>query len=68
MKRYMFRTVLCPSSGVFPCTHSNGICHTGLLTACEQDEDGTQFLYDIHNRCVYSGKLLLMDRGTVRNM
>jgi hypothetical protein len=27
----------CPSSGVFHCTHSNGICHTGLLTACEQD-------------------------------
>jgi hypothetical protein len=26
----------CPSSGVFHCTHSNGICHTGLLTACEQ--------------------------------
>jgi len=21
--------------------HSNGICHTGLLTACEQDQDGT---------------------------
>jgi len=24
---------------VFHCTHSNGICHTGLLTACEQDQD-----------------------------
>jgi len=23
----------------FYCTHSNGICHTGLLTACEQDQD-----------------------------
>ena len=22
-------------------THSNGICHTGLLTDCEQDQDGT---------------------------
>ena len=32
---------LCPSSGVFHCTHSNGICHTGLLTACEHDQDGT---------------------------
>jgi len=20
-------------------THSNGICHTGLLTVCEQDQD-----------------------------
>ena len=27
--------------GVFHCTHSNGMCHTGLLTACEQDQDGT---------------------------
>ena len=36
-----FRQFLCPSSGVFHCTHSNGICHTGLLTACEQDQDGT---------------------------
>jgi len=29
--------LLCPSSGVFHCTHSNGICHTGLLKACTQD-------------------------------
>jgi hypothetical protein len=36
-----FRQFLCPTSGVFHCTHSNGICHTGLLTACEQDQDGT---------------------------
>jgi len=36
-----FGHFLCPSSGVFHCTHSNGICHTGLLTACEQDQDGT---------------------------
>ena len=28
---------LCSSSGILHCTHSNGICHTGLLTACEQD-------------------------------
>jgi hypothetical protein len=47
-----FGQFLCPSSGVFHCTHSNGICHTGLLTPCEQD----------------NGKLLMMDRGTVRNM
>jgi len=32
-----FGQFLCPSSGVFHCTHSNGICRTGLLTACEQD-------------------------------
>ena len=40
-----FRQFLCPSSGVFRCTHSNGTCHTGFLTAC----------------CVYSKKLLMMD-------
>ena len=31
-----FGHFLCPSSGVFHCKHSNGICHT----ACEQDQDG----------------------------
>jgi len=36
-----FGQFLCPSSGVFRCTHSNCICHTVLLTACEQDQDGT---------------------------
>ena len=27
-----------PSSGVFHCTRSNGVRHTGLLTACKQDQ------------------------------
>jgi len=36
-----FGQFLCPSSGVFHCTHSNDIYHTGFLTACEQDKDGT---------------------------
>jgi len=34
-----FRQFLCPSSGVFHCAHSNGICYTGMLTAassCKQ--------------------------------
>ena len=35
-----FEQFLCASSGVFHCTHSNGICHTGLLTAFEQDQNG----------------------------
>jgi len=50
-----------------------------MLTACKQNQDGTQFLpgparklstnlYDINSCCVYSEKLLFMDRGTVRNM
>jgi len=38
-----FGQFLCPSSGDFHCIHSSGtcICHTGLLTACEQDQDET---------------------------
>jgi hypothetical protein len=38
-----FRQFLCPSSGVFHCTHSNVIRHTGLLRACEQDQGGSWF-------------------------
>jgi hypothetical protein len=45
-----FRQFICPSSGVFHCIHSNGICHTGLLTACEQDQDGTEF--SCHHTCM----------------
>ena len=36
-----FGQYLCASSGVFQCTCGNGICHTCLLTACEQDQDET---------------------------
>jgi hypothetical protein len=36
---------LCPSSGVFHCKHSNGICHTVLLTAVEQDQDVPYMTY-----------------------
>jgi hypothetical protein len=42
-----FGQFLCPSSGVIHCTHSNGICHTVLLSACQQDQEGTQFHPDI---------------------
>jgi len=40
-----FGQFLCTSSGAFHCTHSSGICHTGLLTACEQDQDGIAVPY-----------------------
>jgi hypothetical protein len=67
-----FGHFLSPSSGIFHCTHSNGICHTGLQTACEQDTVSARKLsanlYVIYHCCVYSEKLLMMDRGTVRNM
>jgi len=41
--------------------------HTGyanclLLASCQHN------LYDIYRCCVYSEKLLMLDRGTVRNM
>jgi len=62
-----FLQFLCPSSGVFHCTHNNGTGHTGLLTACKQDQNGTTLhpnhawklsanLYDIYHCCVYSEK------------
>jgi len=41
-----------------------GIRHTGLLTASKLSAN----LYDIYHCCVYSEKLLTMDRGTVQNM
>ena len=79
LKLYMFRTV--PLSIIrryFTVnTHNNGICHTGLLTTCEHDQDGfhpdrarkqSANLHDIYHCCVYSEKPLMMDRGTVRNM
>jgi len=40
--------VLCSSSGVFHCAHSNGICHRVIADRCQQT------LYDIHHCCVYS--------------
>jgi len=64
MKLYMLRTFPLSIMMSFSLhTHSSGICHTDLLKACEQDQDGTQFhsdparklsanLYDIHHCCV----------------
>jgi len=43
-----------------------GICHTGYpdcLLASSQHN-----LYDIYHCCDYSARLLMMDRGTIRNM
>ena len=38
----MFRTVpLSIIRSFFHCKHNNGICHRRLLTACDQDQDGT---------------------------
>jgi len=39
-----FGQFFCPPSGVFHCTRRNGLSHTGLLTACEQDQDNVLIL------------------------
>jgi hypothetical protein len=72
-KSTCFGQFLCSSSGVFRCTHSNDIRHTGLLTACEQEHlllltSCLHNLYDVYHCCVYNEKLLMTERGTVRNM
>ena len=76
----MFRTRYSVHHQEFSAVHRAMVYHTGLQTACEQDQDGTaQFrpdparklsanLYDIYHCCVYSEKLLMMDIGIVRNM
>jgi len=52
---YWFRT--------FPLSPSSGDTLRAIsLASCQQN------LYDIYDCCVYSEKLLVMDRGTVRNM
>ena len=62
------------------CTLSNGICHTGLKTAFEQDQDGTAVPSSSCSKgCLQTcmtytsaectvNKLLMMDRRTLRNM
>jgi len=41
-----------------------------MLTACEQDlaHKLSANLYDIYHCCVYGEKLLMIDRGTFRNL
>ena len=64
IKLYKFRTVpLSIITKFLHCTHNNGMCHTSLLAACEQDQDGIvparklpAKLYDIYHCCVYSEK------------
>jgi len=69
-----FGHFLCTSSGDLHCTHSNGICHTGLLNSLRAGSGRNILillascqhnLYDIHHCCVYSEELLMMYRGIV---
>jgi len=52
-----FGQFLCPSSGVFHCTHSNGICHTGYADCLWVGANAPAHklsanLYDIYRCCV----------------
>jgi len=58
-----FGQFLCPSSGVFHCTHSNGMCRRGNAESLWAGANAPAHklsanLYDIYHCCVYSGKLL----------
>ena len=66
IKLYMFRTFplsIIESFSLY--THSNGTCHTEIRPDPARKLSAN--LYDIYHCCVYSEKLLMMDRGTVRN-
>jgi len=41
IKLYIFRALLCPSSGVFYCTFGTGKFHAGFMTASKHSHDGT---------------------------
>jgi len=60
------------------CTVGTGLCHTGLKTAFEQDQDGSAILVLLES-CLQTcmtctsaeckvNKLLMMGRGTARNI
>jgi hypothetical protein len=57
----------CPSSGVSQCTHSNGISHSGLLTACKQDQDGTSSILILLTRCRPTAMTYTIALCTVKN-
>ena len=42
--------------------------HTAMVYVIQLAHKLSANLYDIYHCCVYSEKLLIMDRGTVRNM
>jgi hypothetical protein len=51
-------SILCPSSRIIHCTLSNGICHTGLWAALEQEQDVPSSvhhheLFTVHSAMVY---------------
>ena len=67
-----FRQSLCPSSGVLNCTFGTGICHASLMTAFKHIPERawklSSNLHDMYQCRMCSGELLMMGRGTARNM
>jgi len=54
-------------SGVFHCTHNNSVCHTSLLTACEQDQDGTSSVLILLANCKQTCMTYTIAVCTVKN-
>ena len=61
IKLYMFRTVPLKSFSLYTQQWWNWFRRDSARKLSAN-------LYDLDHCCVYSGKLLMMDRGTVRNM
>ena len=64
----MFRTVsLSIIRSFFHWTHSNGICHVGLLTVCEQDQDENQLGALISQMYFWNKTLHVSDSSSVHH-
>ena len=74
IKLYMFRTVPLSIIRSFPLYTQQYIqvcCQLAIRIRIKLPDPVRKLstnLYDIYHCCVYSEKLLMMDRGTVRNM
>jgi hypothetical protein len=70
-KSTCFGQFLCPSSGVFHCTHSNGICHKPLLRVHQKTPDDGQNncskYVDFHSKNKFE-KLLHLVGFIIRNL
>ena len=63
----MFRTVPLSIIRDFHCIHNTGICHTGFLTACEQDRDGSGSVLILLASCQQTGMTYTIVVFTVEN-
>jgi len=73
LKHYMFRTVPLSIIRSFPLYTQQWYMSYRFADSLLQFRPDparklSAYLYDIYHCCVYSEKLLMMDRGTVRNM